>query len=261
MRYAIIEGHNMEPSSGLKGICPGCGNAVMAKCGQVKVHHWAHLKLIDCDPWWEPMTQWHLDWQNEFPKDWREIIFKDEDSGEFHRADVHTPKGVTIEFQHSALSLDELDSRNSFYKKVLWVVDAKRFKGEFIFTKPIPNPESRLLLDYNFSVDNDGLAKFAHFFLKKELKDYGPAPAVRIYSLFDQELQEVANEFSQDTQKYFLFNWKYKHRAWLNSEAPVFLDFGDNFLYWIRRRKQVGVPLIYIRVVTKKEFIDRYANV
>ncbi|WP_090473655.1 competence protein CoiA [Mucilaginibacter sp. OK268] len=126
--------------------CPGCGTKLIAKCGSVKIHHWAHQRRIDCDPWWEPMTQWHIDWQNKFPAAWREVIFRDEESGEFHRADINTPQGLTIEFQHSPLSNEELESRNSFYKKIIWVVNAQRFKEQFTFEKSIPNPASRYWL-------------------------------------------------------------------------------------------------------------------
>ena len=74
------------------------------------------------------MTQWHLDWQGYFPKEWREKVLRDEITGEYHRADVQTQQGITIEFQHSHLSIDELQSRNKFYKKWIWVVNAQNFK-------------------------------------------------------------------------------------------------------------------------------------
>ncbi len=39
-----------------------------------------------------------------------------ERSGKFHRDDVHMSLGLTIEFQHSSLSVNELTSRNYFFK-------------------------------------------------------------------------------------------------------------------------------------------------
>lgn len=258
IRYANVAGQLMEPNTGLKGLCPGCGNAVIAKCGTVKIHHWAHQRRIDCDPWWEPMTQWHLDWQNKFPKAWREVIFRDQQTGEFHRADVHTPKETTIEFQHSPLSLQELKSRNDFYKKIIWVVNAQRFKEQFEFTNATPNPASPLLADYNFSVDSDGLSKYVMFFLKAEGRD--PRQLGRIFSLRDKELKLAAEEFKKTDKTYWLFNWKYKHKTWLNSEAPVFLDFGDDCLYWIKKREQWPNALVYLKVIKKEEFLNKYAT-
>lgn len=204
IRYALVDGEIREPTSGLKGVCPGCGTKLTAKCGSLRIHHWAHQRRIDCDPWWEPMTQWHIDWQNKFPAAWREVIFRDEESGEFHRADIYTPQGLTIEFQYSPLSKEELESRNSFYKKIIWVVNAQRLKEQFTFEKSIPNPASPLLAGYNFGVFPDGLAKHALFYLKEELSAHGPA--VRIYSLQDDELKEVSNDYDKAQKLYWLFS-------------------------------------------------------
>lgn len=257
IRYAKVDGELIEPSTGIKGLCPGCGNVVIAKCGEINIHHWAHQRKFDCDRWWEPMTQWHIDWQNKFPKSWREVIFRDEQTGEFHRADVHTRNGLTIEFQHSALSLQELNSRNAFYKKIIWVVDAQPFVKQFELTKITPNPQSPLLSDYNFSVDANGLSKHVLFFLK----DYGdPREAGRIYSLRDEELALAFEEFENSEKKFWLFNWKYKHSAWLQSASPVFLDFGDDLLFLIKRREQWPMPLLYLQIVKKSEFLKKYAT-
>lgn len=257
MRYANVDEELKEPSPGLKGLCPGCGNAVIAKCGMIKIHHWAHQSRIDCDRWWEPMTEWHLEWQNKFPKAWRERIFRDQQTGEFHRADVHTPKGLTIEFQHSPLSSQELNSRNTFYKKIIWVVNAQRFQKQFEFTNITPNPASPLLADYNFQVDVNGLAKSIRFFLKDDGRD--PRTLGRIYSLDDEELELAAEEFNNSEKKYWLFNWKYKHQAWLKSDAQVFLDFGHDLLYWIKKRKQRPIDLVYLKIVKKVEFLRKYS--
>lgn len=258
IRYANVDGQLLEPNAGLKGICLGCGNVLIAKCGSIKIHHWSHQRRFDCDPWWEPMTQWHKDWQNEFAVEWREVIIRDEQSGEFHRADIHTPGGLTIEFQHSSLSVKEIETRNNFYKKIIWVVNGQRFKGNFSFTQPIPNPKSKLLADYYFRMDPDGLANRPQFHLKKENHD--PRRMFRVYSLHDDELKSVAEEFENGQKIYWLFNWKYKTRSWLNSSVPVFFDFGDEFLYWIKHREQKYVPLSYLKIIKKTDFLAKYTS-
>ena len=257
IRYAKVDGHLSEPATGLKGICPGCGKSLISKCGLIKIHHWAHKQRIDCDSWWEPMTEWHLEWQNEFPIAWREVIFRDEQTGEFHRADVHTQKGLTIEFQNSPLLFQELKSRNTFYKKIIWVVNAQRFQGKFEFTNVTPNPASSLLANYNFYVDANGLAKDVLFMLKDDGRD--PRKLGRIYCLLDEELELAADEFYNSEKKYCLFNWKNKHIGWLLSDAPVFLDFGHEFLYWIKKRAQLPTPLLYLQIVSKSDFLSKYA--
>lgn len=258
IRYALVDGRKIEPIPGAKGICPGCKGSVIAKCGNIKVHHWAHQKIENCDKWWEPMSQWHIDWQSNFPVEWREVIIRCPNSGEFHRADIYTPNGLTIEFQNSTLPKEEIEKRNAFYGRLIWVVTAERFNEQFLVRTAIPNPNSQLLINYNFVVDSNGLASEILFQLKDELKIHGPA--VKNFSLKDEELNEVFDEFNRSEKKYLLFDWKYKRHSWLDSAAPVFLDFGEENLYWIRKRDQVGIPLIYLQIVKKQIFLNKYTN-
>lgn len=51
MKFAIIDNTKVEAIKGVKGICPSCGSELIAKCGEVKVNHWAHKGMRNCDPW------------------------------------------------------------------------------------------------------------------------------------------------------------------------------------------------------------------
>ena len=103
MKFAVVEGERREEAQpGRSGKCPVCGAEVIAKCGEVKVWHWAHRGRRTCDPWWEHETKWHRDWKNQFPRDWQEKIQRSE-NGEKHIADVKTDRGEVLEFQHSFL--------------------------------------------------------------------------------------------------------------------------------------------------------------
>ena len=128
MRFALSNNERIEPSKGAKGVCPSCGSELVAKCGEIKRHYWSHKKKCD-DHWWENETEWHRNWKNKFPKEWQEIIQRDE-SGEKHIADVKTGSGWTIEFQHSPISKEERDSRDYFYNKLIWIVDGTRRKTD-----------------------------------------------------------------------------------------------------------------------------------
>lgn len=131
MKFALIDGNKAEATKGAKGICPCCGSELIAKCGEVKVNHWAHKKKRNCDIWWENETEWHRSWKNNFPDDWQEIIFPDEQTGEIHIADVHTSHGLVLEFQHSHINPQERTSRENFYKNMVWVVDGTRLKRDY----------------------------------------------------------------------------------------------------------------------------------
>jgi hypothetical protein len=131
MRYALINGEKTEALKGAKGTCPICGSELIPKCGEVKVHHWAHKEERNCDPWWEPETEWHRSWKNNFAIEWQENILTDERTGEKHIADVRTIHGLVIEFQHSHIDQQERTSRENFYKNMVWVVDGARLKEDY----------------------------------------------------------------------------------------------------------------------------------
>ena len=125
MKFAVVEGERREAQPGLSGKCQVCGDAMIAKCGQHRVWHWAHRGTRTCDPWWESETEWHRAWKNHFPENWQEDIHQSE-GGEKHIADVKTESGVVLEFQHSFLRQDEREARENFYPRMVWVVDGRR---------------------------------------------------------------------------------------------------------------------------------------
>lgn len=125
MKYSLVDGHRHEAQPGYSGMCPCCEQATIAKCGEVKIWHWAHRGKRMCDVWWENETEWHRKWKAHFPVHWQEVIHRAE-NGEKHIADVKTEHGCVLEFQHSHLKPDERRSRDNFYQSMVWVVDGKR---------------------------------------------------------------------------------------------------------------------------------------
>jgi competence protein CoiA len=130
MRFGFMQHLRMEAQPGLSGLCCACGGAVIAKCGTQRIWHWAHVKRVNCDDWWEPETEWHRAWKSNFPEDWQEYVSTDELTGERHIADVRTDKGLVIEFQHSHLVPRERVAREAFYRHMVWVVDGTRLKRD-----------------------------------------------------------------------------------------------------------------------------------
>lgn len=131
MRFALVNNKRIEAEKGLNGICPGCFKPVIAKCGEKKIHHWAHKRSEVCDSWWENETQWHRDWKDNFPKECQEVFLPDTITGEKHIADVKTTHDIIIEFQHSAIDPQEQRAREEFYKNMIWVVDGTRLKLDY----------------------------------------------------------------------------------------------------------------------------------
>ena len=174
MQFAIVETEKKEAFQGGRGICPICGTTTIAKCGPRIVHHWAHFRIRDCDPWWENETLWHREWKNNFPAEYREVSHIASD-GEIHRADIKTPKGIVIEFQHSAMTDEERISREEFYQNMIWVIDGRGFKNNFDIYHKLPDPNSDIAQDLvwtkakrHMNGSNEGL-----FFRLSEMeKDY-----------------------------------------------------------------------------------------
>ena len=130
MKFAIVNGIRVEAMPNGKGICPCCDSETIARCGEYKMWHWAHKSNSNCDSWSKRETPWHRQCKNYFPKDWQEVVHFDELTGERHIADVKTNQGMVLEFQNSPFSEEELKSREKFYKQMLWIVHATKFRKE-----------------------------------------------------------------------------------------------------------------------------------
>jgi hypothetical protein len=118
MQFAITKaGDKISARYDIAAICPLCKTPVVAKCGQIVVHHWAHLNCDECDPWWEPETQWHRKWKNLFSNEQVEVSMAG------HRADVVLKDGVVLELQHSAISVETIIEREAAYNNMIWLFD------------------------------------------------------------------------------------------------------------------------------------------
>jgi len=129
MRYAIDENKKRieVQFSGQKAICAGCLSELIGRKGKFRPPHWYHKSKKECDSWYEPITDWHLAWQNKFPEKNREITIWDEDNQTTHRADICLNNRLIIEIQHSSINPDEILQRENFYGKngLIWILDGK----------------------------------------------------------------------------------------------------------------------------------------
>lgn len=118
-----VSAHNADKEADY--ICPICRRKVFPRQGKTNVDHFAHE--VRCNDSWtyEEMSEWHREWQSQFPCNNREVVV--ELNGERHRTDVMA-YGYAVEFQHSTITAEEFDRRNDFYlrygKKVIWIFDA-----------------------------------------------------------------------------------------------------------------------------------------
>ena len=206
MRYAQNNGEKtLAKVSGERAICPTCGGEVIAKCGTQKIWHWAHLHETNCDH--KPMTQWHLDWQNYFPKEQQEIPYSH--NGRNFRADV-VSNGTVIEFQHSSISEADVIAREAAYKDMIWVLDGDVYK-----VKPILST-----LDFDRTD-------------KKLFNLYNNCKDIRKVFKSEEDYKEALYNSSYNSNT-LLMPKNYHNRAFFNhTKKTCYVDLG-NYLYEVQ---------------------------
>lgn len=132
--------------------CPVCLEKMFVKAGTERARHFSHFPNCECNDSWNgqyDMSDWHYEWQNQFPAKNQEVVVQCDDIR--HRADVLTDRTV-VEFQHSPLSSGKFNDRNVFYHgnigyKVVWLYDMREdyeqdllvesdSNGYFLWNKP-----------------------------------------------------------------------------------------------------------------------------
>jgi len=113
-------GIRIRPNKSDDGFCVACGKPMIAKCGNINIHHWSHYSNSDhCD--YENETQWHLWWKSLLPDENIEVMV--ERNGVRKITDARLNNGIHVEFQHSPISSQEIKERESHYMNMIWIFD------------------------------------------------------------------------------------------------------------------------------------------
>ena len=182
-------GERIRPASRAVGVCPLCGGSVIAVCGNKRIWHWRHSSDVQC-PFSQNETPWHRGWKNQFPEKWQEIIRYDSRTEEKHIADVMTPQGFVLEFQHSPMPEEERISREKFHKTMAWVVDCSESKRDK--TRLAKNRLTPLYL-FKSGIQNCYLTRFV--FEKKLFRNEWLNSAVPVVFDYGQEFCLGDEEF------------------------------------------------------------------
>jgi hypothetical protein len=206
MMYADTVSGRAEASPGLAGTCPSCGHPVRPKCGKINVHHWAHHARAECDPWSEPMTEWHWAWQLAVPAERREVVMGP------HRADVVTASGGVVEIQHSPISPSAIAEREEFYgERMAWIFDATQAAVAVHAAPPV-------LANTPCGCVNEQCARIW----------LPPGTECRCGELSGHEgCAGVMAPRLWNPSPDVLFRWKYPRRSVATCRRPVLLDLGD----------------------------------
>jgi hypothetical protein len=229
MLYATVNGQKVEAQPELKGLCPLCERPVYSKCGEINVWHWAHYVDENCDSWYEQESEWHKNWKLVFGKENSEIIITKD--GIKHIADILTNDNIVIELQNSPIQKPIIRKRENFYgERMIWIINGKHFKDNFRITSFI----SRLDEDEEYARRNNPL-----------LRGFG-------YGKKGYE----GNEYQ--APKDVFFNWDWARKSWNDVQRNVFIDFGDEKLFWVK--SGMGSKEGKGRQKSKEAFITKYGG-
>jgi competence CoiA-like predicted nuclease len=295
MRYALNESHQkIEVAySGQRALCPGCNKEVTGKIYKSKKNHWAHLNA-DCDNWYEPLSEWHIKWQNYFPQENQEVTLIDKINNEIHRADIYLNNGVVIEIQNSPIVIKEVSEREAFYnrKGLIWILNAANLIPKSTFINYL-KPDNCLIkikffrpLYYEFNTNTiiNELKEMNCFSFDKNY-EYSDTKDEINYTLYSNSLIDLS--FEEDKIKSSIESITLKNNRALYNRADfqfkVEIDVVNNkftlhkFLYKTQWRKfidEMSAPVFldnvtdlhtdYLywvqrqKIIKKEEFIKKY---
>jgi len=216
MRYALNDKkEKIEVSfSGELAVCEICKANVKGRKGEQRIKHWYHYKnkRTDCDDWHEPISEWHLTWQNLFPVKNREVTLVK--NGISHRADILLDNGLVIEVQNSPLKLMEVEKRERFYGRnnLIWILNGdtlaknsmlKKELFTYRFMLTISIPKSFVYIeDYDFRALVEEVGKLNEIAYLKSGKN--------LYELINENI--LTFKFLDDQiENFYLFEVQYRY--------------------------------------------------
>jgi hypothetical protein len=151
--YALVGGQRQRAlrDGPRRASCAECGALMRARTGSVRIWHWAHVAANPhCEAARE--TAWHLAWKVLGLDGTQEVTVGS------RRADVLAPGGFALEFQATALGVDEVRAREADWAAqggMAWVFRADRqaaagyieIRGAFDGDEDLVKPENRATLE------------------------------------------------------------------------------------------------------------------
>jgi hypothetical protein len=227
------DGIRIQAWPNARATCPVCQTTMIAKCGDIVIHHWAHESTRDCDPWWEPETEWHRSWKLEFPNDWQEVVVGN------HRADVKTTAGRVIEFQRSSISSAEITEREQFYGDMCWILHGEDFEEWFDVRESSRYAKRRCLQ-----------CGMKQGWPMRESVAYTEGRCCAWCGGDLEQLQVLE-------RPYWTFRWKHPRKSWMTARKPIGIDL-DGMIFWIRKLYQDEHCAGWGVYQTHKDFIASY---
>ena len=190
--------------------------------------------------------------------------------GEVHRADIKTPTGIVIEVQHSTMTDEERESRESFYRNLVWILDGRSFRRSFHLGCMLPDPSAEWVEDivwdqharsaYRFSREPIG-DRFTSFWrISDSARDYPGLTKSNMWArlpaghlVLAHSSDEIEAEAKADYRGHHQFYWTRPRKQWFDSKCPVYIDFGEDLLYRLETYDETGG--MCVRLVAKRKLL------
>jgi len=234
MMYAIDNetGKKILAEKGKEAKCPQCRGTMIARCGDLNMHHWAHETLNDCDTWSEGETEWHMKWKSYCKPEYVEVVV-----GE-HRADIKNKAGTVIELQSGGISMENKHIRERYYGNMIWIFKNKSEFVELSRENNVKVPDNRDFM----SMENQTIYTYWWKYSSRCITD----PDEYLNKNFDEDLSDM--EQMNVAIKYKTFH--------------IYLDREDEReMWWIcDGRLEKGKIIVKVVKIDKKVFKDLYFN-
>lgn len=285
MLYALKDGNKVPAKINTKAKCIGCNNTVKSFCGQINRWHWRHETKTPCDVWYEPETQWHLDWKSLFDISNTEVRITKDDK--WHIADIYTNTDVVIELQYSNIDLQTIGTREAFYgERMFWLLHQRRFNiksvelDAFFIDRPLSfttyfdtkaHGFPIWVADFDSFEPNEKLKRSLvrnGFIYDETLKMYYKRSSGRtlgkigflndINNDLISEIKLFALDVKRENPKLKKFYLYRPQKIWGSSKRNIFIDNNLGALSWIKSFKNNRYGMF--ESIDKQLFIQKYAN-
>jgi competence CoiA-like predicted nuclease len=220
------------------------------------------VKLSECDSWYENETEWHRVWKNHFSNEYQEVIKYDSLTNERHVADVYNHvKEVVIEFQHSSIDVREIEARENFYGRMIWVIDLISSNKNLKFINKHNEVEAVLnKMRHNLPKDFEVGSDYEMYESQKKFGNF--LDMLNLDKLNTNEIHytiEIGKKYMELCKKkdFSLMTWKNLHKRWDLSVKPKFIDIGTDDIYQLIERVKIGNAYV-VKRYSKSEFISHY---
>ena len=145
--------------------------------------------------------------------------------------------------------LDELRSRENFYGNMVWIVNGAKFVSSFHILGRLPDPAVDWVTDivfYNQRRDQQGQLFWRRS--ENQTANVNNGDMVLVHGIKD-----IQQSIDQSYVGHHFYDWVKPHSVWLDSVKPVYIDFGDDYLWRLTQYR--GSSMKCVQIVSKSAVV------